>query len=416
MVSFMKMSRQVVYLCIALTCILLVYFTYRAVRTIKLQTDEISWFYHIQFFEQLFIKRDVHAFIWQSYESYDHPQLSKYIFGAYVWHKDAHIFQTRDALEKTWGRWQFYFNPKTEYAIGHIFAPYLYWMREVNALFVLATLILLGLLMYVLTHNVFVSMSLSLVLSLNNFFMENMIRATPDAQHIFFMFASFLLYIWFRRRRKAYMLIASSVCAGLAVSAKLTGILIVYTLVSCEVVLYLYRENIWNVIRNVLCIIGISFLIWDVLNPALYKNPIQNSVRYFSFRNEQSVRLQKAFPSVALETEPSKIYASFCTVLATNCGTNFFDGALFTYGWINALFSIGGVFWLLRLRASEFIQEMNRIVLLFVAVMIIVTMVVLPLNSDRYYIEMQISVWLLEWLGIYGAYITAKNWMVSRLS
>ena len=45
--------------------------------------DEVSWFFHAVFFDELFLKHNFDKKFWLSFESFDHPQLSKYIL-AYI--------------------------------------------------------------------------------------------------------------------------------------------------------------------------------------------------------------------------------------------------------------------------------------------------------------------------------------------
>lgn len=393
------------YVAATLFCIGLFAFTRQSIYSVELHNDEISWFYHIQFYEQLFIKRDIHAPIWTSYESYDHPQLSKYIYGAYLTVRDPGVFSVRDRFEKEFGRWQFYFSPDVSHIRNQYFAPYLYHMREANFLIIIGIYIFLGYLIFVTTKNILFSFVFPLIISSNSLFMSTMIRATSDVHLVFFMLASLVTYILFRRRPIWQMLTISSLFAGMAFSSKLTGVLIVYVLLISELFLFLIgRTKIWIFFCTIVCLTVVSAMVWFSTNPALYRSPVLGTLRYFDFRVVQSARLQKAFPDAALDAVPSRLLASYCTVFDPHCRGSYFSGALFPYVWVNIVMTISGIILLIRGAKTQKDSDVHVILGVFISVVSFITMMVLPLNSDRYYIEMQLSVWLLEWLGIFWLY------------
>jgi len=369
--------------------------------SIPFQNDEISWFFHTKFFKQLFINKDLDNRFWTSYESYDHPQLSKFIFGGYLWMKDKKVFVTRDALEKQWGRWNFYFNPKLSDIQTTSFAPYIRIMREVNVVCVFITLIALSLLFFILFKQWLLSMLLPVFLIHNPIFINSLLRATSDVHMMIFDVLSVLVYVYYLRNKSRWLLILFSFFAALAVSAKLTGFIVILVFIYFELIQFCFSQKYTiNLFIRMGSVIGGIFIFWLLFNPALYSNPIQHSIEYFSFRNRQSAILQHFFPEIALINTPKKVQAVFCTLLKPQCGNQFEKGYLTSSFFVNvSLFLLGIVSLTMRMLQRNKNQEYQFISLYFFLSIVVIGLY-LPLNSDRYFIPMQISIFLVQFAGI----------------
>lgn len=391
---------------IVLCSVVLFGWIHQLIYSVELHNDEISWFYHTEFFEQAFIKHDVHSSMWSSYESYDHPQLSKYIYGGYVWLKNPSIFTTRATLQDMYGRWKFYFNSDLERIRNQIFAPYLYTMREINSIFFLGSLVLIGAVVFIVTSSSLLPIIGIVWLMQNTLFANTMIRATSDAQVIFFVYASLVSYMVYMQKKGIGALICSGLYAGCAISAKLTGALVLYSLLINEITRWFFGwEKSKRIQKTIGFLIGLSMVIWIGLNPALYTNPIGGSIRYFDFRIEQSKRLQGAFPEVALTNILSRTHTMYCTVLDPSCKGSFYHGTLFPFAWLNIIATILGIIFLVERGKIKKHREMIVSISLYMVIVIFVITNLLVLNSDRYFIPVQINVWMIEWFGMYWIYM-----------
>lgn len=319
---------------VVITFICLGIFVSNQVHKMPFHPDEVSWFYHTEFFKVLFIDHDITSPKWQSYESYDHPQLSKYIYGVVLYAYDRTIFIKRDFLETKWGRWSFYFNNDFSYSE---FEKYIYVMRYVQVLFVLGTVLILSKILIVLTKNYLLSILLPITLVYNDIFLSTMLRATSDAHMIFFVYLAFYLFI-----QKKQQIQVLAVFVALAISAKLTGLISIF-FIPKKTALFFF----------ILC------AIWYIQNPALYINPIQNSWSYIDFRLVQSQRLQFAFSDIALITYGDRFLSIFRNAFSNNIV-------------LLLIFLIGIYFG-------------SKKLLLFVIIAFTFIGFYLPLDSDRYY-------------------------------
>lgn len=374
----------------------------KSISTAELHNDEISWFFHTAFFERIFITHDMSSSYWYSYESYDHPHFSKYVYGAYLFFRYPSIFKIRAELEKAYGRWKFYFNPDTPYVRETIFAPYLHTMRQINIVFVAGSCFLIGGILYFLSRNIILSYVGVLVFAYNPFFLNVMVRGTSDAHMIFFMLASFFLYCLYGIKKKFVWLITSSVCAGISLSAKLTGILIIYAQLIIEAAWWkMGRQHFKTMTRSIGVIVLITSYVWVVLNPTLYTQPITGTIHYFDFRYVMSKDLQLAFPDVSLDSIFMRMYAVYCTVIESHCAENYFRGTLFPNGLINIFAIAAGIFYFIFNMKDRTREHAIFGFGIYATVVIFVSTMMLFINADRYFIPIQIIVFIVELVGMY---------------
>jgi len=374
-------------------CILLIFFSLRCAflsPRIEFNPDEISWFFHTEFFNQL-LKRDIDREFWTSYESYDHPQLSKYIFGGYLFLSDREFFEKRDLLERKWGRWDFYFNP----GLGDIktseFAPYILRMREINIVFTVGSLMVLYVITLAISGNIFVAVLLPVLLSFNILFHTTMLRATSDAQMVFFVLLSLYGICRNFTAKKLSGLVLSGISIGCAVSAKLTGLITVPVFMIYGFVLVnTHKITVFEVLRRIVVVFSVIGFVWYILNPALYGNYIGGTKEYIDFRNRQSMRLERYFTDEALVSVQSRIYGTFCAVASPACTKH--PGAMTANVYINIVLAcIGLAAYVKKIRNKYDLWP----VFLFILVILTVNTAYLPLDSDRYYLLPVIAMYLL---------------------
>lgn len=341
--------------------------------------DEISWFFHTKFFEELFLKKNFHPSIWESYEGYDHPQLSKYIFGGYLFLRSPAVFDQRDQLEKEYGRWQFYFDPRLTDISVSPFRIFIDLMRDVNVIITWLTIGLLILLLHQLTVPFLLGGLLILVLVHNQLFLESMLRAISDSHMIFFFVLSIVCYNQYIQSSRRNWLIAFAVSLGLSISSKLTGALLIIPFA-------LYELFIKRSFRSFGVAVVISFTMWFIVNPTLYTSPIGSTVEFFAFRIRQSVILQEFFPQVALTSVGSRVSAVI--------------GAIFQWGVVSILLpGIGLVTLIKRMIQRDFVSGFVTAVVLVTAISI---SLYIPLNSDRYFLPLIMVTFICFSVGIWS--------------
>lgn len=382
-------------------CVFVVGNALRAVHTAPLHNDEISWFFHTEFFEELFIKKDIRSAMWQSYESYDHPQLSKYIYGAYVAWKYPKVFDVRRQLEGRWGRWNFYFLPDVEAIKTEYFAPYIYGMRQINIISIAGIIFAVCFILRMMTINMFVVFLGAILFVTNELFMGTTIRATSDGHMVLFQTVAFGVYLAYLKYGNRKFLLLAALATALSISAKLTGVLGIYAIMFSEFIHAVISSTYVKIGMQNIGLMGvIIFFVWCSMNPAVYTNPVKNSVVYFTFRSEQSVRLQNAFPDVALSNYREKIWAAYCAVLNPDCDQYRRKGYMFPSVVINVSLFLTGCFWFLAHRKDRKNRWINISFIIYAVLTIGIITLLLPFNSDRYFLPIQISVWMVQMVGI----------------
>lgn len=363
--------------------------------------DEISWFFHTKAFEQAVLKKDISSSFWTSYESFDQPPLVKYIFGLYLWEKDKDIFVKRDRLETEWGRWAFYENPQLKDGGFQPFIPYILSMREVNVPAILGVLLGFFLLLRLCGVQRILATGVLLVLATNPMFLQEMIHATSDAYMLCFVLFSVLFYGYSIQHRYTKWLGISLVSAAFALSSKLTGLIGIISIVIFEfVALCTGRCRRKKTVLRVLFVSCVTFVLWIILNPALYRHPLKNTMQYGFFRNTQSYRLQLAQPSVAFIDVSSKVRASWCTVIQTGCG-GFFEKGGFSRSTVGNLVPFFlGLFYIIGKLRSQKERTVFQLIGTYLYISITWTVMYLPLHYGRYYLPIQIGVFIISAFGL----------------
>lgn len=394
-------------LLIILICIALVFFyLIRKVNSVMYDSDELSWFFHTEFYEELFLRRDIKSTMWQSYESYDHPPVSKYFFGFGLNLFNRNFIMERDYLVSTYGRWSFYFNDKLDLSSHPIIRRNINIMRRVNVLFTCILLLTTGFIIFLFTRNlVFSGIFILLELS-NNLFLKNT-RALPDVQFLFFSYAALSIFLTNLNKKNMLRLFLSAIFMGLSVASKLTGIVIVITYLFytfSEVVIYFKPRILRKEIIIFFTVLSCTFLTWVIVNPALYPAPVKNSIKYMNFRLIQTAKLQNYFPKSAILSVADKTEYTVCSLIIV-CPYGTDEKAQVTQNnlvnLLVVLFALTGIIF----TAINSLYTKNFMLLAIFSIMtVIFNFLLLPLRSDRYlipnqmiyaiYISMGISVFL----------------------
>lgn len=373
------------YITVFIVCALFIFASIRLTLLspqVAFNSDEISWFYHTEFFNQLFVKHNLNRQFWTTYESYDHPQLSKYIFGGYLFLQDKNIFTKRDILEQRWGRWNFYFDKNLSDISSTEFAQYIIKMREVNIPFAVGSLIFIFLCLSLSTGNIYIASFIPVLLLFNSLFITTMLRATSDAQMIFFVLLSVWIMCMDFAKKNFPLLLSFGFAVGCAVSVKLTGMIMFAVFVVYEYILiFLHKMKIIDFLKRFATILVTAGFVWFFFNPALYGDFYGGTGEYISFRLKQSVKLERYFNDVALKDTKSRTVATFCSLFNPSCARH--DGAMTPNVYINSvLFCIGFAVFLKKCRNTFALWT----VFIFIICVLIVNTAYIPLDSDRYYL------------------------------
>lgn len=380
--------------------------------------DEVSWFFHTAFFDELFLKHNLDKKLWLSFESFDHPQLSKYIFGAYLFSKNKEYMHDRDKLLAQYGRWDFYriLGHSSKAILHSPFYTPINIMREINLAVTFLTLIVLFLLCKILTQNIFISVIFVFSLASNSLFTRNMLTAYPDAHYMFFILLALFSYIKYIRSQRKLYLYLFAVFSGLSLTAKFTGavILVAYVLYLLFRLSRPIRKKMYelgNMLKEFLVVISIAAVIWTATNPAIVYAPVNSSILYFSSRIEKLELFSHLFQDVGLINIRDRIYATYCISFSADCHgySKGFDGRLFANPFLNILFASFRVLYLIQLlkggRKSGAIFLMILLIIVFIG-----STVFIPLKWARYYLPLVVFLRLLEFMGI--NYVV--NFMIKR--
>lgn len=378
--------------------------------------DEVSWFFHTAFFDELFLKTNFDKNLWLSFESFDHPQLSKYIFGAYLFSKDKEYGYERDKLQAQYGRWDFYGIigvSDSKAILNSPFSDHLNKMREVNLVTAFLSLVVLFLLCKILTQNTIISLLFCYSLAGNSLFIYSMKIATPDSHYIFFLLLALFSYMQYISTKRKLYLYLFGLFSGFSVAAKLTGavMLIVYILYLTYRLFIKNKHKLAILLKEFLIVGSIVAIVWTITNPAIFYSPISSSIFYFSSRIEKLNSFSHLFPDVGLTSIQDRIYSAYCISLSRNCHgySKDFDGQLFTSPFLNIPLALFGILYVIQLMKDRRKSEAIFLTILLIIV-IIGTAVLVPLKWNRYYLPLTIFLMFLEFMGI--SYVV--NFVIKR--
>lgn len=284
--------------------------------------DEARWIERSYFYE-LYIKKDFQNPLWNSSFAYDQPRLTEYVFGSVLYPyylqekankgKDYdmgkflidHNFSMLEGGKYMLYRfknmnfidWESFNNYSPEYLLnkfGKNFGETLniiYLVRNTNA-FILALVIVIVYFIALVSFGDFVAYITALFYGFNKVVLNTSLIAHSEALFLLFFNLSLLCLIFIFRKEKtgACALILFAIFAAFCTQTKINGIMlfgifsIIYTM---KILGYMinkaYRKARIGIIKIILVnLLGIS--IFMMLDPFTYKNPLNNSLKYFESR------------------------------------------------------------------------------------------------------------------------------------
>lgn len=362
------------------------------IKTVPYQPDESHWIASSAVFEAYFTG-DFVSHLWdKSYMTVTQPPLPRYVIGFGRW---IGGFGEADLNLP----WEFDRDSQTNIAEGRMPSQPLLWWSRLPMVFLAAASMFIGFLLMKrfagrITGYIWIIMCL-----LSIYFPKTLIRAMGDSALLFcisgIVFISYLLleiadnqelnkmgrlYIYF---------LGLGIAIGLAESAKLNGLsAIMAGFVFAAIVAFRMKRTRTLKIRfalmSFLILIFSSQLTFIVLNPFLWKNPLDRTLTMFNSRVfEMSVqtidfpesRIQGFGEHISVLTE--RIFENHASIR--------FDGAL----WINIFFFLIG-FVFLTVKAFQYFRYRHSnpgsVVILAVGLAASIPSLFTPLDWDRYYL------------------------------
>lgn len=367
-------------------------------KTVPYNPDEISWFFHTESFDELFIHHNTNKIFWESYESFDHPPVSKYIFGAYLYSKN---YTDKDVLKKKYGRWDFYNKLDENNIKNTTFSNYINTMREINVFFIFGTLIFIFLLFQSFSKKLWAfSLLLIYFLLLNSLFINSMVRATSDAQYMCFALGAIFFYTKYLSTKKHFFIYIFAIFCSLAIATKLTAI-VVFLAYFVYILLRIIKRRKKNVIieniKELLIVSGIIYLLWILLNPTIYFSPLFHTLEYFNFRFRQTIILQNYFPDVALVDMTQRILAMYCTFFSSTCIDIYPKGQLTPFLLVNLSLFLIGLWFLISYKNPA--KTLHFLFTIFLVSSLVIGGY-LPLISDRYFLPLLVIIETIQVIGI----------------
>lgn len=358
--------------------------------------DEISWYFHTRFFDEAFLAHRYFSDVWYGYESFDHPPVAKYVYGMALYLKNPSYMKERDALERTYGRWEFYRTIPSDRVVHTLpFGPHIAYLRSVNIGVLVLLFGVLFVLAYTVTSSVWASLAFCLALAVNRVFIESVSTVTSDIYMMLFAAVAAICYIWSFSAPRDRWLIGAAVASALSIGSKLNGVVIVYTVVLMELLRAWTGTGSGRHIRRVGLYVAVFIGTWIVINPALYRSPVSGSFRYLSFRDYQSAVIARIVPEVALRTPVDTLVASACTLVIRGCDTpHSAAGAVSANDTINTVLFAGMLVYM------AYALRKRRAPVMFLSVLFWSTILFYSLflsnYAPKYFVLSQVTLYILE--------------------
>lgn len=373
-----------------------------------LDADEISWFYHTHYFD-LIKKGKFFDPSWQSLDAYDHPPLSKYIYGFYLNLYFGNVDSKRNELRETYGSWS-----EVDFStvdMNQTFAPFISRMRETSSASVVLLVLILSLYAFYLTKNIGIALLYGLWMGHHDAFLNEMLRAVSDSHYLLLLSLSFAVFLLYLKERKNMLLVASSILGALSFSSKLTGVLYFFIIPVYLCIETLFRKINSTLLLTSLFIVGLTgAYTWFVLNPTLYPSPVYNTYWFFLMRKSiMEFQMNEAYhlPDLLL-TVQDKTAALWCTLFHFSSSGNCFNWNITTSVYANVIVFASGCGLLIR----RIVVHKDRAALFtFISMCLTVFFIMwhMSLNWGRYYLPIFILFSVIFTYGLNGLLLSVVN-------
>lgn len=296
------------------------------VKDIPVSLDEIAWVNDSRVFEER-VSNNYQYFEWKKgqpvagwtsvdFRLFDQPHLVKYIYGAiltnlnhYQWNNGDYENNNRLFLEQSLPNNLLLNTIQSKQILGDQTDQAVQTNRKVSTFFTL--LFLFTLFLFLLNISSFIhSIFVTILLTSNQVFIQNLLVATADSISLFFVLASVILVyklFWNINKlssKKYFVLIyLLAISTALAASAKINGwflIPLIAVFFSIKLIFsetnFLYKYKKVALERFILWIITFIGTYW-YLQPELWQNGFEGLIRFFSQRVSQHQRFIVSFGS-----------------------------------------------------------------------------------------------------------------------
>jgi len=414
------------------------------VKTIPLTyKDEVGWIGRTYFYDY-FIHGNFKRNIWTSRSSYNEPMLTRYVFGAWIYPQylkeryekhDLSFDYIKFLISKGFymldepysGSYHAYYMSQSGSTatfskddIGYP-ADYIkkyggdivktinliYYVRTINILLLAASVVVMYYLGSALTNNNF-GILISVFYGFNTLLVSSGLKAHSEALFVLLFNAAVMSMITYfiKQKRLIYLLIVA-LLLGLCVSTKLNGFMLViaYLVMHISYCFYSDKRTIVSTIAYPLIVLGVVMVTFCVLNPAVYRKPLENIVYLFQFRldeaSAQSVLRWKAY----LPTPYSRFTQIFRNFYDPSSATGFNGLYLLTskipvnHPVLLILFLSGIIYEIIRIYKGN---KTSFILLVTFMVVLCTTSGYLILNWERYYVHLVMFFVLYQGIGLFA--------------
>lgn len=398
--------------------ILLVVFFYKnyylASQSIGFHVDEWEGLDRGKYF-YLFLDTNFTAPQWQSVNAYDEPLLGFYVYAAYFrlrgitslhdYLNKYNFFQGRsDSLQPGWVAIHSSTQPLSElpiYIYDRIIPILL--ARKVAVFFSLLTVVVVFFSCVLVKNELLGFVCVSLLL-LNNSYRLLTVQAMTEPPLLFFFSLTLYISLFLIKtqvgKRKMFLFLLLSIVAGLSISIKLNGIIMVMYVAIISV--FIAQRNKTRTLSFFSALV-VGYLIFYILNPYVWPNPLNKTInmvhhRIFTFHIQQD-----KYAAEALTTIPNRVSRVYqrlffgserYTTLSQLSHSIPLDYIMWTVGFV----------WIVRDYFVEKVRTIKNTTLAFIlfnSFIGIITTLCIPLDWDRYYLPLILSLIYIQGYGIY---------------
>ena len=423
------------------------YQKYQSVMTISYY-DEITWVGRSYFFD-FFYNKDFDNRIWKSIEAYDQPNLTYYVYGAWLYpqylDEKRKVPQTYDYTQFLIDRGLYevdesYLDKYAEYKMNSTVRRFdesqdgtpEEWVskygpeslktvnliqdaRSINVLLLALSVVVLYYL-FLRYKGLMFALLFSVLYGLNILIIDVSLKAHSEAVFLFMFNCAFASMIYYFKQRKLIYLVAFYVLSGLALSTKLNGIILIPTFLLIDSLLLIFflidnpsltknaKNKIKTFLRN-LSLVVLPFAVFVIFNPFLHKNTIKNIELMYSWR--ASVAAGQAKYNLDTKIKDSKeLFTKVFDNFYFSNSYHYYNGIkgvekltdLSAYNYLLFLMAIVGLIHQLKKSAQRSVFSFTIIISFVVCFMFIA--IYLRLNWPRYFAPLSLFILLFQAQGI----------------
>lgn len=374
--------------------------------------DEVAYYYWTKYFDAAFLGVPHEEGFWETPDAYDHPNLSRFVFGAYLYALNRDYADRRNALYAAYGIHDICHPlPRDE------FMPSIYLMRHVTAAITMVTFVLLTVVVYQITANIYMASLSAVLMSSNDLFIRTMLRATSDGLSAMFALGALVCLLCYQVRAQVWWYVLFAMNVGLSMAAKLIGgIWYVFMMIYLPFEMKVSNGGWIRLVERMCMLFCVSGFFWIVHSPNLRASPGFGTYRYFQTRL-QMVQHQAAKTSPdRLPTIPKRLRVSYCLFFQPSClhpdeAVYLYPASVSSFALVNLVIAFIGICGsIVRIRKTH--DRQRLVVLGYGMVTILLTVLINPLAWDRLYLPAVIALHVISMIGIWEILAYGSNRML----